>query len=122
MKIKDACVMHAQKNTNVGKRCSCPWSILREPAYVGIQVRTLRIAGNQRFGKNYKYFSFFNNRAFQPTQCIGMADSLLFQAQAVLQQYFREANAQLRAHPRHKPLPDTWPSLMSSASYQAWIP
>ena len=29
------------------KKCSCHWSIHREPGYVGIQVRTRRIVGSQ---------------------------------------------------------------------------
>jgi len=47
MKIKGVCVMCVRGATHVVKRCSCHWSIHREPGYVGIRVRTRRLAGSQ---------------------------------------------------------------------------
>jgi hypothetical protein len=49
MKTKDACVMGAQKATNVTKRCCYHWSIHLALAYAAIQARTQRMSGSRLF-------------------------------------------------------------------------
>src|SRR6266568_2673576 len=49
MQTKDACVIRAQRIMHAVKSRSCPWSIHRALASVGIQVRTRRISGSQPF-------------------------------------------------------------------------